>query len=100
MKKLILSFVFLLGVLFVKASNKDIEVEVSSIGLSTPGELHGCLASFMYEGHLMELFVVYEGDRCNTLSQAAALYMDGVLVQMDDASSYAVDFACGMVYCV
>jgi len=62
--------------------------------------LQGCYTSFDYEGHFMELYVVYDGDRCNTTSQAASLWMDGVLVQEGDCTGTAVDMTCGPVNCI
>lgn len=63
-------------------------------------ELSDCYTSFWSNGHFIELYVVYEGDRCNTISQAAGLYMDGKLVEANDCTDYAVDFACGPVNCI
>jgi|GEM_PF-4558632 len=43
----------------------------------------------------MQLNVVYVGSRCSRSSQAASLWMDGVLIQDGDCTDDAVDMVCG-----
>lgn len=57
--------------------------------------LQGCSATFSYQGHVMQLNVVYDGSRCSRSSQAASLWMDGVLIQDGNCTDSAVDMACG-----